>query len=172
MGLAEAVIERESALGRLFRSWNTPDYDWSPDGKWLVYALSDNEFNRDIYVLPLDGSREAFNLSRHPDNDRSPRWSPDGKMIAFTGRRLGTEVDIYYVFLQAKASEETSRDRKLAKAIEKLKKARKKKADEKTSAAKKSDDEAKTNDDATDANPAAAAAAARQLTSHRRGSWR
>jgi tricorn protease len=146
---------------RLFRSWNTPDYDWSPDGKWLVYALSDNEFNRDIFVLPLDGSREAFNLSRHPDNDGTPSWSPDGKMIAFTGRRLGTEVDIYYVFLQAKASEETSRDRKLVKAIEKLQKARKNKPTEKTeSTKKKGDDEAEKKDDASDAKPATVAAEA------------
>ena len=137
---------------RLFRSWNAPDYDWSPDGKWLVYALSDGEFNRDVYLLPLDGSREAFNLSRHPDNDGGPRWSPDGKMIAFTGRRVGSEVDIYYVFLQAKESEETSRDRKLVKAIEKLQKARKTKPAEKTGAKeKKGGDEEKTKDDQTDA---------------------
>ncbi|MDP7302153.1 MAG: S41 family peptidase, partial [Pirellulaceae bacterium] len=128
------------------------------DGKWLVYALSDGEFNRDIYLLPLDGSREVFNLSRHPDNDGGPRWSPDGKMIAFTGRRVGSEVDIYYVFLQAKESEETSRDRKLVKAIEKLQKARKTKSDQKSEpTANKSGHEEKTKDGQTDAKSVAAA---------------
>jgi tricorn protease len=142
---------------RLFRSWNAPDYDWSPDGKWLVYAISDDEFNRDIFLLPLDGSREAFNVSRHPDNDSAPRWSPDGKMIAFTGRRIGSEVDIYYVFLQAQANEETSRDRKLVKAIEKLQKSRKKKPAEETEApAKKSDTDEKTKADKTEGKQAAA----------------
>lgn len=110
---------------KILSSWNTPDYDWSPDGKWLVYSLSDNDFNRDIFIQPLDGSREAYNLSRHPDNDYSPAWSPDGKMIAFTGRRVGSETDIYYVQLQKSEDETSSRDRKLKEAIEKIKKVRK-----------------------------------------------
>ena len=107
-------------------SWNRPSYDWSPDGKWLVYSLSDTDFNRDIYVAPIDGSREAFNLSRHPDNEFNPRWSPDGKMIAFVGRREGAEVDIYYVMLKADQNEVTSRDRKLKAALDKINKARRK----------------------------------------------
>ena len=109
---------------RVFESWNQADYDWSPDGKWLVYSQSDNDFNSDIYILPIDGSREPFNLSMHPDNDRGPVWSPDGKMIAFTGRQVGTETDIYYVYLQKKQEETTSRDKALEKALEKMKKGR------------------------------------------------
>ena len=61
---------------------------------------SDKDFNRDIYIVPVDGSRPPFNLSRHPDNDADPVWSPDGKTIAFTGRRGENEVDIYYVLRQ------------------------------------------------------------------------
>ena len=109
---------------RVFKSWNAPQYDWSPDGKWIVYAVSDNDFNRDIWLRPLDGSREPFNLSRHPDNEYNPRWSPDGKKIAFTGRRRDQEVDIFYVYLRAEDDEESSRARRLAKALEKMQKGR------------------------------------------------
>lgn len=116
-----------SEARRILSSWNEPQYDWSPDGKWMVYAVSDNDFNRDIHITPLDGSREPFNLSLHPDNDSGPVWSPDGSMIAFTGRRVGDEVDIYYVYLQADKDEETLCDRKLKKAVEKIQKIRKKK---------------------------------------------
>lgn len=106
-------------------SWNAPSYDWSPDSQWLVYAVSDNDFNSDIFVKPLDGSQEAVNISLHPDNDRSPVWSPDGKMIAFTGRQYGDESDIFLVYLQAENAQETRRDRKLEEAIKKMKKGRK-----------------------------------------------
>ncbi len=115
---------------RLIESWNRPDYDWSPDGKWLVYARYDDQFNHDVWVWPIDASREPLNLSRHPDNDGNPVWSPDGKAIAFTGCRFGTEVDIYLVYLTKEEDETTSRDRKIREAVEKIEKARSKTAAE------------------------------------------
>ena len=68
-------------------------------------------------MVPLDGTREPFNLSRHPDPDCSPVWSPDGTRIAFVGRRDGEESDIYWFNLVKKSEEETGRDRKLKDAI-------------------------------------------------------
>ncbi|MFW6170578.1 MAG: PDZ domain-containing protein, partial [Planctomycetota bacterium] len=110
---------------RVIESWNAPDYDWSPDGKWFVYSVNDNNFNREVFIVPLDGSREPFNLSMHPRDDRSPVWSPDGARIAFTGTRIADEDDVYYVFLREAKEDESSRDRKLKKALEKMEKGRK-----------------------------------------------
>lgn len=108
---------------RVIESWNIPDFQFSPDGTWIVYSLSDEWFNNDIWLLPVDGVRAPFNLSRHPDNDFAPTWSPDGKLIAWTGRRSGDEVDIHYVWLRAEDEEQTKRERQAAKAREKIKKA-------------------------------------------------
>ncbi len=110
---------------RLLESWNTPGFHFSPDGTWIVYSLSDEWFNADVWVMPVDGSRAPFNLSRHPNNDQSPEWSPDGKMIAWTGRREFDEVDIFYVNLLAEDDERTKRERTLVKAREKIKTAEK-----------------------------------------------
>lgn len=107
---------------RLFESWNAPSYTFSPDGRWIVYAVSDEWFNNDVWLLPSDGSKPAFNLSRHPDNDHEPTWSPDGKKIAWTGRRENGEIDIFFVWLQAEDGEQSKRERTLAKAREKFKK--------------------------------------------------
>ncbi|MHB1424843.1 MAG: S41 family peptidase [Gemmataceae bacterium] len=111
---------------KIVPSWSELEYDWSPDGKWLVYAHSDNDFNRDIWIIPADGSGKPFNLSRHPYNDGDPVWSPDGRLIAFTGRRGLTEVDIHYVWLRAEDDEKSSRERALEKALEKINKVRNK----------------------------------------------
>lgn len=108
---------------RILEGVMRPEYDWSPDGKWVVYSTEDQDFNRDIWLAPLDRSRPPFNLSRHPRADRHPVWSPDGKLIAFTGQR-GTDVDIHYVWLRAEDDEADSRARKLQQAIEKINKAR------------------------------------------------
>lgn len=87
----------------LFTSWNAPKYDWSPDGKWIVYAAYDEDFNRDIWIRPTDGSKPAFNLSRHPYNEDEPVWSPDGRLIAFIGARDTKEnEDLFYVWLRGR----------------------------------------------------------------------
>ena len=101
-------------------SWNGPAYDWSPDGKWLVYALDDDDFNGDIWIKPLDGSKPPFNLSRHPYNEGDPVWSPDGRVIAFTGdRERKDDSDIFFVYLRAEDDQKNARDRNLEKAVEK-----------------------------------------------------
>ena len=88
--------------------------------------MDDADFNADIWLLHADGSGSPVNISKHPDNESNPVWSPDGRAIAFTGRRFDTEVDIYYVWLRAEDDARSRRERTIEKAIEKINKARKK----------------------------------------------
>jgi tricorn protease len=106
-------------------SWNRPEYDWSPDGKWFVYAVYDEDFNRDVWIAPLDGSREPYNLSRHPDNDGQPVWSPDGKLIAYVGTQAVDEVGIHFVYLQQSEHDRSARDRRQHEAVQKIARVRK-----------------------------------------------
>lgn len=105
----------------LIPSFGRMEYDWAPDGKWMVVAKEDTTFNRDVFIVPLDGSRAPFNLSRHPRNDTNPVWSPDGKIIAFVGQREKEEADIKYVYLTRDDNDRGSRDRLMEKAVEKMK---------------------------------------------------
>lgn len=125
----------------LIPSWNRPEYRFSPDSKFIAYAVADENYNSDIWIKPLDGSREPYNVSVHPDNDRNPVWSADGTILAFTGRRWGDETDIVYVQLSKAKGEETDRQRRLEKAMEKMKEREKKTSTKKSSDAPKTDAE-------------------------------
>ena len=107
---------------KVLPGWNAPEFDWSPDGQWLLYAMYDNDFNRDVWIMPAAGGK-AVNISRHPFNEGSPVWSPDGKMVAFAGHRATAEngANIGLVYLKADDDDKTARDRKLEKALEKMK---------------------------------------------------
>jgi len=110
----------------LLRSWNRPSYDFSPDGRWVVYAVDDNDFNRDVWLRRTDGTGEPVNLSRHPDWEDDPVWSPDGRVIAFTGERARDETDIHLVYLRKEDFDESKRERTLEKALKKMKGRKKK----------------------------------------------
>ena len=59
---------------------------WSPDGKRFVFAaaatpmLRDNR--RDVYIATVD-TRQVETISTNWGNDTTPRWSPDGRTIAW-----------------------------------------------------------------------------------------
>ena len=70
--------------------WNDADPHWSPDSTHIAFVSdrTGKEFdfghNTDIWVIPAAGGT-LTRISDHEGPDRSPRWSPDGRRIAFLG---------------------------------------------------------------------------------------
>lgn len=96
-GLGDLVVrELESGAERVvLESWDDPDVQWVRDSRHLLYAVSDLDFNMDIWMLDVgapedtDWTPEPINLTQHPDIDHSPRLSADGKVLTFLSERAG-----------------------------------------------------------------------------------
>jgi dipeptidyl aminopeptidase/acylaminoacyl peptidase len=73
------------------QDWNDSDPQWSPDGNKVAFVSNrtGNEYeenrNTDVWVISAEGG-PLTRISDHDESDNSPRWSPDGKTIAFVGR--------------------------------------------------------------------------------------
>lgn len=67
--------------------------DWSPDGKSLVFAgkqQGKDATKMKIWFWDLNDQKKPIQLTSTDDlMDYSPRWSPDGTMIAITRRNFG-----------------------------------------------------------------------------------
>ena len=55
--------------------------DPSPDGRWLAFD-SNVRSRKDLYRIALAGGA-AVSLTSLPGNEEAPRWSPDGREVAF-----------------------------------------------------------------------------------------
>ena len=74
--------------------------DWSRDGRYLAYTTrtSGNVFpGDDIWALPLLGGRSPVLVTATPFNETNPRFSPDGRWIAYQSDETGR----FGVYIQA-----------------------------------------------------------------------
>jgi len=60
----------------------------SSDGQWLVFGAWGGTVPEDLFVMRVDGT-ERRQLTHDTFKDRDPRWSPDGRRIAFFSDRSG-----------------------------------------------------------------------------------
>lgn len=72
------------------------EYDWSPDGGWLaaVAAHGDGDNNwyvAELYTVPFRVSGMVRSILKPGMQIAVPRWSPDGKTLAFIGGLMSDE---------------------------------------------------------------------------------
>lgn len=85
---------RPMKIEDLYQLKRLSDPQISPDGKLVAYTVStvdleSNSSSSAIWVVPSDGKGTPKQLTTNR-KDRHPRWSPDGKHIAFESNRSGS----------------------------------------------------------------------------------
>ena len=91
-GAQTAPGKRPLSLDDMAKQRGVSDPQVSPDGKWIAYGVStiDVEKDRrdsDLWMIGWDGN-DRIRLTSLPDSSESaPRWSPDGRYLAFIASR-------------------------------------------------------------------------------------
>src|SRR5882724_11903932 len=72
----------------------------SPDGQWVAYTVAtiDQKANRRmsrIWIASVDGTHPAVPFTGETTSSTSPRWSPDGRFLAFLSARDGGRPQIW-----------------------------------------------------------------------------
>jgi dipeptidyl aminopeptidase/acylaminoacyl peptidase len=74
----------------------------SPDGKWVVFSVSEPSYDpqkdvADLWIVAADGSSPARRLTSSKGSESGPAWSPDATRIAFAAKRDDDEVNQIYI---------------------------------------------------------------------------
>ncbi len=102
------VMDSEGKNARtVLEHWSPSDFSWSPDGRWFAYSTVDAHYNAEVWVIPSDGG-QAYNVSRHPDDDVQPRWSPDGRRLLWISKRHADTNDVWGAWLTLENDQRTN----------------------------------------------------------------
>ncbi|MEW5720803.1 MAG: S9 family peptidase, partial [Chloroflexota bacterium] len=96
------MTRKPITIDTLFQIKLVSDPQISPDGKTIAFVqttpdLEGDKYRLHIWLVPADGSAPPRQFTFGESKDRAPRWSPDGKFIAFVSDRDKERKDQLYL---------------------------------------------------------------------------
>jgi len=97
--LSPAVRPRPFALDDVLRVRDVRDPQLSPDGAWVAYTVSISDTGEDrsksaVWMASWDGTRNV-RLTTSKPGESTPRWSPDGRWLAFLSSREDEHTQLW-----------------------------------------------------------------------------
>jgi len=89
------TVRRTLTPDDLYRVKDVSDPQVSPDGLWVAYVLTENDRAADearsaIWMVSWDGAQQVA-LTAAADGIAKPRWSPDGRYLAYIATPAGAD---------------------------------------------------------------------------------
>src|SRR5450759_2736534 len=90
-GILQGQARRAVRATDIYRLRDVGDSRISPDGEWIAYTVTTVDSTKyksdsDLWMVKWDGSR-TLRLTSSPENEGSPRWSPDNRYLSFVSER-------------------------------------------------------------------------------------
>jgi dipeptidyl aminopeptidase/acylaminoacyl peptidase len=94
-----AAAQRPITIDDYFQIHEVHDPQLSPDGQWIAYSvktplLKGDKNEERIWMIPTAGG-EPLALTLEGASSSHPRWSPDGKYIAYLSARNGSKEQVW-----------------------------------------------------------------------------
>jgi dipeptidyl aminopeptidase/acylaminoacyl peptidase len=107
-----AAAQRPVEARDLLRIREVSDPQVSPDGGWVAYAVGtsdtvEDERDADVWMSRWDGKR-SVRLTNSKEPEHSPRWSPNGRYLAFLSSREDSN-EVEQIWLLDRAGGEAER---------------------------------------------------------------
>jgi dipeptidyl aminopeptidase/acylaminoacyl peptidase len=104
---------RPVTLDDLQRLKEVSDPQISPDGRWVAYTVGevdakDDQHVSDLWMTSWDGKTTVRLTSTPKESESTPRWSPDGRWLAFLSSR-GDEHESDQLWLLSRQGGEASK---------------------------------------------------------------